>query len=62
MHRADHETIINDARNYPEILKKGIDVRFVGAWRGGSRTDFGHAIRGYEDESDDESNGSENEE
>lgn len=45
---------INNLRASTAVLARRIDVRFVGAWRGGSRAEFGHALDGYEDESGDE--------
>lgn len=54
MIRADCQDSIDNLRKSKAVLAKGIDVRFVGAWRGGSRAEYGHALDGYKDESGDE--------
>jgi hypothetical protein len=54
MIRADCQDAIDGLRSSKAVLGKAVDVRFVGAWRGGSRAEYGHAVDEYEDESDDE--------
>jgi hypothetical protein len=51
---ANCQDVIDKLRNSEAVLARGVNVQFVGAWRGGSRDGFGHALDGYEDESDDE--------
>lgn len=54
MVRADCQDAIDVLRSSHTIISRAIDVRFVGAWRGGSREEFGHALDGYESEPGDE--------
>ena len=51
---ANRQDAINKLRDCEAILARRVNVRFVGAWRGGSRCGFGHALDDYEDEPDDE--------
>lgn len=51
---ADSQRTIDELRAFEPLAARGVNIRFVGAWRGGSRAECGHAIDGYESESDDE--------
>lgn len=48
------QNAVDKMRASKAVLARGVEVHFVGAWRGGSRAEFGHALDGYEDESGDE--------
>jgi hypothetical protein len=53
--RAHCQVAIDALRSSEMIVWRGIEVNFVGAWRGGTREEVGHALDGYDSESGDES-------